>query len=267
MSQYAILTDITKCIGCNECVKACKKGNKTGEDKPWRWVKRIDELSSTRWTTILAREGRYVRKHCMHCLEPACVSACIVGALQKTPDGPVIYDAEKCIGCRYCMMSCPYDIPRYSWEDRVPFIKKCNMCYERIENGQLPYCVEACPTKATIFGKRDELLAEARRRLKAEPQKYIQKIWGEKEVGGTCVLYISDVNLDFLGWRKDLGETPLPHYTWVILNKMPAVFVGVGALMGGIWWVIERRDRLQREAAEEEGKSEEDDNEREIQKG
>ena len=249
MKQFAILTDTTKCIGCNRCVKACKTGNKTGKDRPWRWKKRIDDLSDSRWTTVLpAPNGGYMRKQCRHCAEPACVSACIVGALQKTPEGPVIYDNSICIGCRYCMMSCPYDIPRYSWEDPVPYIKKCTMCYERIKEGKVPYCVEACPTQATIFGDRDELLAEAKRRLKAEPNKYINRVWGEKEIGGTNVLYLSDVDIsDLLAWKKDLGNTPLPHKTWVILNKMPAVFLGVGAVLGGVWWVIDRRDRLQQE--------------------
>ena len=177
MKNFAILTDVTKCIGCEECVQACQKAYALPPEKPWRWLKKITDLSSSRWTTILRMGGkdgdRFVRKQCRHCLQPACVEACIVGALQKTEEGPVIYDRDLCIGCRYCMVACPWEIPRYSWEDAVPYIQKCNLCYERVKNeGKQPACVEACPTQATIFGDRDELLAEAQRRLKAEPDKW-----------------------------------------------------------------------------------------------
>jgi len=134
----------------------------------------------------------------------------------------ILTDVTKCIGCRYCMMSCPYGTPQYSWQDRVSYIRKCNLCYPRVKDGAIPYCVEACPTQATIFGDREELLAEARRRLKAEPDKYIQKVWGETEVGGTCVMYVSDVDVGLLARGGGVGDAPLPRMTWVILNKMPA---------------------------------------------
>ena len=185
-SNTAILTDVTKCIGCEECVEACQKANNLPKEQLWRWLKEIDDLSSARWTTIERKRSekgdRFIRKQCLHCIDPSCVSVCIVGAMKKSPEGPVIYDPDTCIGCRYCMIACPWEIPRYSWEDAVPYIQKCHMCYERVlKEGAPPACVEACPTEATIFGERNELLAEARRRLAGEPDKYIQKVWGAKE--------------------------------------------------------------------------------------
>jgi formate dehydrogenase iron-sulfur subunit len=247
--KMAILTDVTKCIGCEECVKACREDNKLPPEKPWRWLKNISDLSSARWTTIMkvdSPKGRhYVRKQCRHCLEPACVEACIVGAMKKTDAGPVTYDADICIGCRYCMVACPWEIPRYSWEDTVPYIQKCDMCYERIAAGQKPACVEACPTGATIFGERDELLAEAHRRLEVEPEKYVQKVWGAKEVGGTSVLYISDVDIKLVDSKNAVvDETPMPQRTFKVLRHMPSVFLGMAAVMGGVWWIVDRRQKL-----------------------
>jgi formate dehydrogenase iron-sulfur subunit len=262
--QKAILTDTTLCTGCEECVKACKQEKKLGKDTPRRWKQRIDDLSSTRYTTMVRRPGnRFARRQCRHCLEPACVSVCIVGALQSTPDGPVIYDSDRCIGCRYCMMACPYGIPRYDWQATVPYVRKCDMCFERLEVGKEPACTEACPEKATIFGPRDELLEEAHRRIAANPGKYQGRVFGETEVGGTSVLYVSDIPLDFLAWKADLGDEPLPDLTWAALSKVPPMLLGVGALMAGIFWITGRRMKLEAEgqgrsalpAHEEEDKS------------
>ncbi len=251
--NLAILTDITRCTGCEKCVDACQEANKLPAEQPWPWVKQIDDLSSARWTTIRALqhddESSYVRRQCRHCLDPECVSVCIVGALKKTPEGPVIYDRNICIGCRYCLIACPWEIPRYSWEDTVPYVQKCDFCYERVvAGGGIPACVEACPTQATIFGDRGELLAEAHRRLRAEPEKYVQKVWGEKEVGGTSVLYISDVDLNLTDLEHAITSVePMPHRTTKILHQMPAVFVGMATVMGGLHWIIQRRQKLMTE--------------------
>ncbi len=252
MSTKAILTDITKCIGCLECVAACKRYNRLDPDVPRRWD-RNDGLSARNWTSIIDKPGpHYVRKQCRHCLEPACVSACPVGALHKTKDGAVIYDIDKCIGCRYCMIACPYGIPRYDWDKPAPYIQKCNLCYERIKRGRQPACTEACPTDATIFGDRDKLLREAHRRIKENPGKYINKVWGEHEVGGTSVLYISDIDLSFLSYPLAPGTKALPKTTSTAMESVPFVFVGVGALMGGLHWIVKRREKLQRENKESE---------------
>jgi formate dehydrogenase iron-sulfur subunit len=260
--NMAILTDVTKCIGCEKCVDACQEANGLPKEQPWRWVQEIDDLSTSRWTTIerkhSAKGDRFVRRQCMHCIDPACVSVCIVGALEKSPEGPVIYNKDICIGCRYCMIACPWEIPRYSWEDPVPYIQKCHMCYERVlKEGKPPACVEACPTEATIFGDRDELLAEAHRRMAAEPDKYLHKIWGAKEVGGTSVIYISDVDLKLTELEEPITDLePVPHRTTKILHQMPLVFTGMAVVMGGVYWVIKRRQQNMAAAAAEEGEAE-----------
>jgi formate dehydrogenase iron-sulfur subunit len=252
----AILTDTTRCTGCEQCVEACRAENRLGEDAPRRWKRSIDDLSSTRYTTIIRRPGnRFVRQQCRHCARPACVSACIVGALHKRPEGPVTYDPDRCMGCRYCMMACPYGIPRYDWEAAVPFVRKCTLCYHRLEAGKQPACTEACPHEATVFGDREALIAEAHRRIEAEPQKYQNAVMGETEVGGTSVLYVSDIPLDFLAFKPELGEQPLDDLTWAALSKVPPMVVGVGTLMAGIWWVSGRRRKLAAEAARTEDES------------
>ena len=251
MTQMAILTDVTRCIGCEECVQACKNTHQTGEDRPWRWQKRIDDLSATRWTTIeRTTDGRFVRRQCRHCLDPACVSACPVGAMQKTPEGPVIYDKSICMGCRYCMVACPFAIPRYDWAAAVPYVNKCTLCYPRIVEGKEPACVEACPEEALLFGERDELLAEAHRRIVENPGTYLDHVFGETEVGGTSVLYLADISLGFLAWADNLGERDLPHLSWASLKKVPGVALGMGGLMAGIYWVISRRMKLAAMAAD-----------------
>jgi len=249
-TSFAILTDTTLCIGCEKCVKACKRTNELGPDVPRRWKKQIDDLSSTRYTTIIRKpENHFVRQQCRHCVEPACVSACLVGALQKTPEGPVIYDSDKCMGCRYCMMACPYGIPRYDWEKRVPYIRKCSMCYDRLTDGGVPACVEACEQKATIFGERDALIEEADRRIRDNPGRYVNKVFGKAEVGGTSVMYISDIPLDFLSFNQQLTDKSLPDLTWAALSKVPPLIVGMGGLMTGVWWIVGRRMKLAEEAA------------------
>jgi formate dehydrogenase iron-sulfur subunit len=154
------------------------------------------------------------------------------------------------------MNACPFGVPRYNWESARPAIQKCNLCHPRTLEGKKPGCVEVCPTEATIFGERKELLAEARRRLHAEPGRYIHRIWGEHEVGGTSVLYLADIDLGFLGWKADLGNHPLPQLTWDILTKMPAVFLGIGGLLAAVYWLGERKNKIQAETREDIGSKE-----------
>ena len=236
----AILTDVTKCIGCRECVAACKTWNKLDQESKKRWSL-DDGLSARNWTSIIEKDGVFVRKQCRHCLEPACASACPVGALHKTDTGAVIYDKEKCLGCRYCMMACPYGIPRYDWDQAVPYVKKCILCYDRIKEGKQPACTEVCPVQATIFGERDELIREARRRIEAEPNRYADHIWGETEVGGTSVLYIAKNDLSFLSYGQKYTEKSLPEATAPAMEAVPFAFIGMASVMGGIHWIIKRR--------------------------
>ncbi len=245
--MIGILVDVTKCSGCYQCVDACVQAHPLGEETPLP-QHAPDGLSARRWATIIAQpEGRHVRKSCFHCLDPSCVSACPVGAMVKTPEGPVIYDPKRCMGCRYCMMACPYGVPRYEWDRAVPYVRKCTLCYERLQEDKLPACVEACPAEAMLFGDRGELLAKAHQQIRMEPARYIPKVYGEHEVGGTSLLYLSDIPLDFLGFHGDPGLEPLPELTWAWLGKTPAISVGMTALMAGTFWIIKRR--MQMEAA------------------
>lgn len=249
----AILIDTTRCVGCEECVAACKAENGLGKDRPWSGQGAIDDLSATRNCTVRRLpDSRFVLQQCRHCLEPACASACLVGAMQQSPEGPVIYDADKCIGCRYCLLACPFGIPRYDWDTPAPVVHKCTMCYHRLQEGGIPACVEACPQQATVFGSRADLLAEARNRMAASPGKYAQRIFGEHEVGGTSVLYISDSSVDFLGWKPNLGDQALPELSWQALKKVPPVVLFMGTLMGGVYWTVNRRMRLAMENAMDE---------------
>ncbi len=255
----AILIDTTRCTGCEQCVLACKEENKLGADRLRPGQETLDALSSTRLTTVLRRPGEhFVKQQCRHCLDPACVSACVVGAMRKTPEGPVVYDADVCMGCRYCLVACPYGIPRYEWDEAVPYVRKCTLCYPRLKEGKEPACVEACPHDALLFGSRDTLLAEAHRRLVAAPDRYVPHVYGEHEVGGTSVLYLADVSLGFLAWSDHLGDEPLPLLSWASLKKVPPVIVGMGTLMGGIHWVIRRRMQLAARTADEARGGEDD---------
>ncbi|KPK62330.1 MAG: hypothetical protein AMS21_07790 [Gemmatimonas sp. SG8_38_2] len=239
------LIDITRCIGCEECILACKEENDLGPDRLRHGQQAVDGLSATRFSTILRLpDEHFVKQQCRHCLEPACVSACLVGAMRKTSEGPVIYDSDLCMGCRYCLLACPYGIPRYQWDEAAPLVRKCTLCYTRIQEGKEPACVEACPEDALLFGQRDELLAEAHRRIEENSRRYVDHVFGETEVGGTSVLYLADISLGFLAWSEHLGERDLPQLSWASLKKVPGVAVGVGALMGGIFWVINRRMKL-----------------------
>ncbi len=249
--KAAILTDTTKCNNCHQCVAACKLQNQLSLDVPRRWDL-DDGLSAKNWTSIVpGPQNAFVRKQCRHCLEPACASACPVGALHKTSIGAVAYDASKCMGCRYCMMACAFGIPRYDWQAAVPYVRKCILCYDRISQGKQPACTEACPQKATIFGDRDELIGEARRRIAEKPELYWNHIWGEHEVGGTSVLYISNIDLSLLTAGRNLGDKPLPATTKPAMEAVPFVFTGVLTAMAGISWVIDRRIKLEKENSDE----------------
>jgi formate dehydrogenase iron-sulfur subunit len=249
----AILNDVTRCTGCERCVQACASSNDLPKALPAERA-REDRLSGRRLAALVrVPNGAYARKSCLHCLEPACAEACLVGAIKKTPQGPVVYDADKCIGCRYCMLACPFSIPRYEWDKTLPFITKCSMCAERLAEGEVPACVEACPNEAIICGERDELLAEAHRRIEAKPDLYLPHVYGEREVGGTCVMYVSSVPLDALGWPKAIGDKPVPAYTWPVISLTPGIAVTVAGVLTGVTWIVQRRMKLAAEQAGESG--------------
>jgi len=243
--MIGILVDVTRCTGCNECVEACAQAHQFGEAR--HQPQEVgDGLSAVRWSAIVSSpEGQPVRKFCRHCVEPACVLVCPVGAMLKTEAGPVVYDPNKCMGCRYCMMACPYGIPRYEWDSAVPLVQKCNLCAERLDQGLLPVCVETCPEQALIFGERDELLALAHQRIAEAPGRYLDQVVGESEAGGSSVLYLSNVPLDFLNFSRAPGDAPFPDLSWNWLGKVPGISLATAGLMTGLFWIIGRRMQVE----------------------
>ena len=239
--SYGLLIDISKCDGCGDCQKACQAAH----DLP---AAKTRKLTATNYTFVEKfvedDEDIFVRRMCQHCEEPTCVSVCPVAALEKTEAGPVIYHADKCLGCRYCIMACPFNIPKYEWDSASPCVRKCVMCYDdRTSKGQPTACTEACPTGATLFGKRDELIASALKQIH-ENTAYVPKIYGMREAGGASVLYISQVPFEKLGFPTTLGYEPLPRRTWNVLSKLPEVVSIGGVMLCGIWWITKRREEV-----------------------
>lgn len=246
--KKGILFDSTLCIGCGACYQACKEKN----DLPQSTDSYLtDQLSARTYTVVNRRNGRFIRQMCMHCDTPTCASVCPVGALVKTAAGPVLYNEDKCMGCRYCMQACPFGVPRYEWDSALPRVRKCTLCNDRVAAGLATACATVCPTGATKFGDRDELIEEATARIRANPDKYVNHIYGVEEVGGTSVLLLSDVPFESLGYRTNLSKEPLPLLTWNVLQHIPNLVSVGGVLMGGIWWITNRRNEVQRAAREE----------------
>ncbi len=271
IKQKGFLIDGTKCIGCRACQVACKQWNELPAEKTEFFggpgYQNPANLSSKTYTLIKYREiekkGQLIdwtfhKSQCQHCLEPACEAACIVGAFTKTAEGPVEWDEKKCIGCRYCMLACPYQIPTFEWSSINPKIRKCTLCSDRIKNGLQPACSKACSTGAILFGNRDELLKIAKQRLKAEPKKYYQHIYGENEVGGTCVLNISSVALDKeFGYPKNLPNKAMISFTEPAMKSIPGVVMGLGALLGISAYIVNKHNRNAAAESDSEGGSHE----------
>jgi formate dehydrogenase iron-sulfur subunit len=235
--QFALLIDVKQCIGCQSCEQACK----TLHHYP---MEHEAELSYTALTVVQEKGGRNVRRMCMHCQDPTCASACPVGALKKNSFGPVTYDADKCIGCRYCMVACPYSVPRYEWTKLAPFVKKCDMCAERVKQGMKTACAEACPVGATVFGTRSEILAEAWKRLRDDPA-YVQRIYGTEELGGTSVFYVSDVDFEKIGFKATAKDAePLRTLTATAMGDAPTVVMVGGSILAGLYWITQRRKEV-----------------------
>jgi formate dehydrogenase iron-sulfur subunit len=201
-------------------------------------------LNDKTYAILEVHDGHPVRRTCMHCVDPACASVCPVRALEKTEEGPVVYHADRCMGCRYCMMACPFKVPRYEWSSAVPRVRKCVMCNDRVARGKRPACTLFCPADAIRFGDREELLAEAKGRIAKDPDHYYPHVYGEKEVGGTAVLIIAAVPPEKLGLPTDLPSDPLPKRTWQVLSRLPGVVAAGAAFCVGMWWLIERRNRV-----------------------
>jgi len=258
-----MLTDLTLCVGCRKCEWACKDSNglpnqpiETYEDQSvFERRRRTDAHNFTvvnRYPSAEASQNPVdVKTQCMHCFEPACASACLVAAFRKTPEGPVLYNEDVCIGCRYCMVACPFSIPTYTYDEPYrPAVRKCTMCFERItKDNEIPACAKICPKEAITFGKRSDLLALARAKILHDPEKYVDHIYGEQEAGGTCWMYVSPKPFGELGFRTDIGTTPYPELTKGFLSSVPLVLTIWPALLAGSYAFTKRREALTSDTA------------------
>jgi formate dehydrogenase iron-sulfur subunit len=255
-NSFAILHDTTLCVGCRSCEAACNKVNELPQpDKPFTDLSILEtkrRTTTTAFTVVNKYENSkssqssvFYKKQCNHCLEPACASACFVRAFTKTKTGAVTYDSSVCVGCRYCMIACPFEIPTYEYgQVLTPRIRKCTMCYPRVIEGLLPGCVEACPMEALSFGKREDMIKIAHERFRKYPDRYVDHIYGEHEMGGTNWLYVSGTPFKELGMREDLGVTPAPQLTAGALSSVPIIAGLWPALLVGLYAVSKRKEKI-----------------------
>jgi len=243
-----LLYDTTKCIGCKACVSACREANGLEPDTTWsegRYHAPLDLSARAKTVVKLYDDGArssFVKAQCMHCLDPACANACMLGAFKKREYGIVSYDVTYCIGCRYCEVACPYGVPKFEWAKAAPRMVKCELCNHRLAQGRQPACTEVCPRQAVIFGRREDLLREARSRLAAYPNIYVQKIYGETDGGGTQCLYISHVPFDKIGLPA-LGEESTASLQRTIQHSIYKGFAAPVALYGLLGAVMLRNRR------------------------
>ncbi len=240
-----MLYDATLCIGCKACVVACKEANDMPPESGG-WADGLYDapvaLSGKTRNIIKLYKGEgeqsYVKAQCMHCLDPACTRACMIGALQKREKGIVTWDGSRCIGCRYCQVACPYEVPKFQWDSANPKIVKCEMCHHRFAEGKGPACAEVCPRHAVIFGSYGDLVKEAESRLAAHPERYVQHIYGLHDGGGTQVLYLADVDFAKLG-LPDLGDEPSGEKAQKVQHTVYQGFVApvvLYGLLGAVLW-------------------------------
>jgi len=261
---YGCLVDLTRCIGCRKCEQACNEVNKlpppdrsfedlTALDRKRRPDEKTFTVVNRYYSGMIDERDQliptFIKLQCMHCQDPACASACIVGALSKQENGAVNYDVTKCIGCRYCMVACPFEIPAYEYHDPItPRVMKCTFCYERVANeGKLPGCAEICPVEAITFGRRDTLLKVARDRIEENPGRYVDHIYGEHEAGGTSWMYLSAQPFEKLGFVT-LPDHPMPRLAETIQHSLysylwsPIVLFG---MLSGIMWAFRGKGERQ----------------------
>lgn len=252
-----VLHDSSLCIGCRQCEAACQKVNSDELPEPEVPFDDLTVLNSRRRTVgkesytvvnkyeVAGKEHPIFRKQqCNHCLEPACASACFVKAFVKTPEGPVVYRPSLCVGCRYCLIACPYTMPTYDYNSAIrPLVYKCTMCAPLIAEGKVPGCVDKCPSGALVFGKRSDLLKIARKRIADNPTKYVETIYGEHEVGGSNWLYLSPVEHTKLG-QPELNKTSIPELTSGALSAPPMVAGLWPVLLGGAYAITKRRNKV-----------------------
>ncbi len=256
--RFGCLTDLTACVGCRSCEKACNEANNLPKpDVPFdegSVFKEKRRPTAQAYTVVNQYknpkdEGKpiYRKIQCNHCNEPACASACPIHAYTKTPEGAVLYDPEKCFGCRYCMIACPFYVPAYDYESAFePKIVKCVMCHDRIKTGGMPACAEACPAGAVTFGKRNDLIKIARKKIMENPDRYIDHIYGEHEAGGTSWMYISGVPFEQLDFPANLPKKPLIEETKGFLGAVPVVFTVWPAMFGMVYAALRHREEIEK---------------------
>jgi len=246
-----VLVDTTRCIGCRSCEVACAEINNLPEpnvdaETEAALTKKL-YTSETQYTIVnryAPSEGTeiFVKRQCMHCNQPGCASACLVKAMHKIEKGPVNWETN-CLGCRYCMVACPFDIPKFEYNSPFPKIQKCNFCWEKkVKKGEPTACIEACPAEVMFFGTRRQVIEEAKSRIYTEPDKYYHQIYGENEVGGTSWVYISAVPFEQIGFRTDLGTTPYPKLSKGFLTNIAVIDLVVPALLLGIGYAAKKKN-------------------------
>ena len=286
--RSSCLVDTTRCIGCRSCQVACKQSKRLGGTRTRFFAapggyQNPRRFTPTTFTYISYHETEaadgepawaFVKHQCMHCTDLYCAVVCAPQVFHKTESGVVAYQADNCIGCGACVGVCPFDVPTIDyWDVATPHMRKCSFCLQRqeseIERAELdgkplsgsalgrhemsrrmPACAKACPTEAIRFGDRGKLLAEAKRRIAAKPQKYVDHVYGETEAGGTGWLYLASVPFEDLGFPtsfehldlsvrpEDLGENRRSR------GRPPSLLNGFGLLAVGISWFFKRRDEV-----------------------
>jgi len=234
---FGILYDSSRCVGCRTCEYECAAAH--GLPEPATDVEALratNESCNTVVNTFQTSKGEvYAKRQCMHCNEPACCAACLTKAMHKDLTGPVTWDGDKCMGCRYCMVSCPFDGPKFEYHSANPKIQKCDMCFEKQKAGEKPTCVANCPNEALMFGTRRDLLKEARKRIVENPDLYFDHVYGEHEAGGTGWLYLSTVPFNEIGMKTTVMQSSYPALTKGFLYAVPSVFVLAPTLLLGIY--------------------------------
>jgi Fe-S-cluster-containing dehydrogenase component len=260
---YGMLYDATRCIGCQACVTACKSANNLPGniyDPP----KDLDGQTKN-IIKLYEEDGQksYMKQQCMQCIDPGCVNACMIGAFKKRELGIITWDPDRCIGCRYCQVACPYNIPKFQWDTAIPLIVKCELCHHMIvdaatggyKEGTLPGCCQACPKEAVIFGKYEDLLADARQRIADRPERYYPagdpQIFGDTEGGGTQVLYLADVGFDKLG-LPELPDHGVGLQARTIQHGIYRGFIAPVALYGVLGAVLWRNRRSAKKGGSDE---------------
>jgi Fe-S-cluster-containing dehydrogenase component len=255
-SERAMLVDTTLCKGCRACEAACSEANANPAPTGREDVFDTDRKTSQTAFTVVNRgpnaydgSPRFLKSQCMHCVAPGCASACPVKAIEKQPSGPVTYDASKCMGCRYCMVACPFGVPKYEYEALAPRVRKCTFCFERQQAGKAPACAQVCPTGALKFGRRADLIDEAKTRVYSNGGKYVRHVYGEHEAGGTNWLYLADVKFESLGLAANVEKSSYPDLVKGALGAPPFVMTLWPPLLMGLYTFAHRRHKASKEDA------------------